>query len=206
MTSPIPAAALDGALATDAFAPQSPMPEAMRMKGAVDKIARRGRVKGFRLLTITQRPAVLDKSVLSQIATLVAMKLTSAQDRKAIEAWIKGSADEGQAKAVLGSLAKLGRGEGWIWSPAAGVLERVTFPPISTLDTSRTPEHGEAIVEARAAATVDIGAIRAALSRNLPIQNGDDSNGSDAAAALRGIAETAAGMERQLAEAEKRGG
>lgn len=188
----------------DTFAPQNPMPEAMRMKGAVDKIARRGRVKGFRLLSITQRPAVLDKSVLSQIATLIAMKLTSQQDRKAIEGWIKGAADEGQAKEVLATLPKMARGEGWLWSPAAGLLERVTFPPIATLDTSRTPDHGEAIVEARAAATVDIGAIREAMLRISTASEVD----TDAAAghvALRGIAKSAAAMDRQLADAEERG-
>ena len=188
----------------DSFAPQNPMPEAMRMKGAVDKIARRGRVKGFRLLSITQRPAVLDKSVLSQIATLIAMKLTSQQDRKAIEGWIKGAADEGQAREVLATLPKLARGEGWVWSPAAGLLERVTFPSIATLDTSRTPDHGEALVEARAAAAVDIEAIREALLRfsTTPEAGADTPAGH---AALREITKTANAMERQLAEAEERG-
>lgn len=188
----------------DAFAPQQPMPEALRMKGAVDKIARRGRVKGFRLLTITQRPAVLDKSVLSQIATLVAMKLTSPQDRKAIEGWIKGNADEDRAKAVLASLAKLGRGEGWIWSPAAGVLERVAFPAIGTLDTSRTPDHGEAIVEARAAAAVDIESIRAAMLRFSTVREAV-ADASAGHVALREITRTAAAMEQQLAGVEERG-
>ncbi|MCX5495759.1 hypothetical protein OSH11_13680 [Kaistia dalseonensis] len=174
----------------DAFAPQNPTPGAERLKGAVDKIARRGRVKGFRLMTITQRPAVLDKSVLSQISTLVSMQLTSPQDRKALEGWIKGNADEGAAKVVQASLPKLARGEGWIWSPAADVLRRVHFPAIRTLDTSRTPEPGERLVEARAAATVDISAIRDAL-------------GSAAAPAAPDVAPTSARIAPEVIELEK---
>lgn len=127
----------------DVMAPQNPMPDQRRLQGAVNKIVRRGRIKGFRPMMITQRPAVLDKSVLSQIDTLVAMRLTSPQDRKAIEAWVKGSADEEQARPVLASLASLPRGEGWLWSPADDILERRQFPSIRSYDSSRTPEVGE---------------------------------------------------------------
>lgn len=182
----------------DAFAPQNPMPGTERLKGAVDKIARRGRVKGFRLITITQRPAVLDKSVLSQISTLIAMRVTSPQDRKAIEAWVKGNADADLAKDVLDSLSKLQRGEGWIWAPAANLLERVTFPAISTLDTSRTPEHGDAPIGGRARAAVDISAIRAALE--LPAAPA--AVAADRAA-LVAIGETAAKLEAERERIEQ---
>ena len=133
-----------------------------RLFGAFDKIVRRGRIKGFRPLMITQRPAVLHKNVLSQIGTLIAMKLTSPQDRKAIEDWVKGNADADQARAVMSSLPTLQRGEGWVWSPADDVLERVTFPSIQTFDSSRTPGVDEAVVEP-ALTAVDVAALRDAL-------------------------------------------
>jgi DNA helicase HerA-like ATPase len=41
----------------DAFAPQQPMGDHARVLGEVDRIARRGRNFGFRLISITQRPA-----------------------------------------------------------------------------------------------------------------------------------------------------
>ncbi len=179
----------------DAFAPQNPVPGAERLKGAVDKIARRGRVKGFRLMTITQRPAVLDKSVLSQIATLIAMGLRSPQDRKAIEGWVKGNADENMAKDVLASLPKLARGEGWVWSPGADILKRKTFPAIKTLDTSKTPEPGEKLVEARAVATVDVAAIRVALGEA----------GSRKSASNEGGKPNPAATEAEIDAAERRG-
>lgn len=134
----------------DVMAPQNPMPDQRRMQGAVNQIVRRGRIKGFRPMMITQRPAVLDKSVLSQIDTLIAMRLTSPQDRKAIEAWVKGSADEDQARPVLDSLAGLPRGEGWFWAPGDDMLERRVFPQIRSHDSSRTPGLGEADVSVSA--------------------------------------------------------
>lgn len=147
----------------DEICPQNPMPEERRLSGAFDKIVRRGRIKGFRPLMITQRPAVLHKNVLSQIGTLVALKLTSPQDRKAIDDWVKGNADADQARAVMSSLSSLKRGEGWVWSPADGVLERVAFPPIRTFDSSRTPDNGEAPL-APALTAVDVAALRKAMS------------------------------------------
>lgn len=133
-----------------------------RLFGAFDKIVRRGRIKGFRPLMISQRPAVIHKNVLSQIGTLIALKLTSPQDRKAIDDWVKGNADADQAKAVMKSLPTLPRGQGWVWSPADDVLKLVKFPVIRTFDSSRTPGDGETVV-APALTAVDVDALRAAL-------------------------------------------
>lgn len=146
----------------DEFAPQNPLPETRRMLHRIDQIVRRGRIKGFRVMLITQRPAVIHKNVLTQANTLIAMRLTAPQDRKAIEAWVEGNADAGQAKAVMGSLARLQRGEGWVWAPEHDVLERVTFPAISSFDSSRAPEDGEEMAQPQAM-TVDYAPLRALL-------------------------------------------
>jgi len=73
----------------------------------MDRIARRGRNFGFRLISITQRPAKLNKDVLTQLSTLVALGLTSPQSRDAIKAWVDGNADREQAKKVHNSLASV---------------------------------------------------------------------------------------------------
>jgi hypothetical protein len=148
----------------DEMMPQQPMPDAMRLLGELDRIVRRGRARGFRVTMITQRPAVLHKNVVTQAATLVAMRLVSEQDRKAIEGWIKGVADTALGKKVLSALPGLDTGEGFVWSPQAGVLEKVRFPEITTLDTSRTPEHGEDALLLTDKAGLDVGAIAARLS------------------------------------------
>jgi len=143
----------------DAFAPQQPMGELTRVLGEVDRIARRGRNFGFRLISITQRPAKLNKDVLTQLSTLVALGVTSPQDWDAIKAWVEGNADREQAKEVYDSLARLKVGEGWIWAPDHDLLKRVKFPPIRTLDTSKTPKAGDGRITAPLLASADIAKI-----------------------------------------------
>jgi uncharacterized protein len=143
----------------DAFAPQQPMGDLTRVLGEVDRIARRGRNFGFRLISITQRPAKLNKDVLTQLSTLVALGVTSPQDRDAVKAWVDGNADREQARVVYDSLAKLPVGEGWIWAPDHEILERVKFPPIKTLDTSKTPKAGDARITAPVLAEADLAKI-----------------------------------------------
>lgn len=143
----------------DAFAPQQPMGDLTRVLGEVDRIARRGRNFGFRLISITQRPAKLNKDVLTQLSTLVALGVTSPQDRDALKAWVEGNADRAQAKAVYDSLASLPVGEGWVWAPDYDLLKRVRFPLIRTLDTSKTPKAGEKLLTAPVLAKADIAKI-----------------------------------------------
>ena len=154
----------------DDVAPQNPLPENRRMLGDVERIVRRGRVRGFRVMMITQRSAVLNKNILTQASVLVALRLPAKQDRDAIQGWISGQADTAEASEVLGSLSRLQRGEGWVWAPEQGVLRRTHFPPIRTFDSMRTPEHGEAI-SATGLAAVELGDLRALLTDEASTSN-----------------------------------
>jgi DNA helicase HerA-like ATPase len=149
----------------DAFAPQQPMGDMTRVLGEVDRIARRGRNFGFRLISITQRPAKLNKDVLTQLSTLIALGVTSPQDRDAIKAWVDGNADRDKARDVYDSLAHLKVGEGWIWAPDHALLKRVKFPPIVTLDTSKTPKAGDVRITAPVLAHTDIAKLKATFAR-----------------------------------------
>lgn len=148
----------------DLFAPQRAMPDQTAMLSRMEQIVRRGRVRGFRTWLITQRPAELHKSVLSQANTLIAMQLTAPQDRDAVGAWIEGQADAAQGKRVLAELPRLKKGEGYVWSPSHDVLERVRFPAIRTFDSSRTPEEGEEPPQLELAA-VDLSGITESLRK-----------------------------------------
>lgn len=158
----------------DEFAPQSGAPGTERMLGAFDRIVRRGRIKGFRVWMISQRPAVLNKNVLTQAGTLVAMRLPASQDRKAVELWIKGQADESQADAMMSSLASLPRGCGWTWAPEQGVLEKGVSPNISTFDSSRAPEIGTRVSAPRKIAAVDLTQIRQAMAEAIEEAQAND--------------------------------
>lgn len=127
----------------DEFAPKSGIEDAQCLS-AMQRIAKRGRGRGVRFWTVTQRPATLHNDVLGMAQTLVAMKMVLPHDRNAIDAWVEGQqADTEAGKSLKSTLPKLAQGEGWLWCPAADVLERVKFPKIHTYDSMRTPEIGD---------------------------------------------------------------
>ncbi|HTV87775.1 MAG TPA: hypothetical protein VME41_02055 [Stellaceae bacterium] len=148
----------------DLWAPQRPIKGWEGLLGHIEEIVRRGRVRGFIPWLITQRPAVVHKDVLSQADILIAMKLTASQDRDAIGAWIEGQADRQEGRRILSELPRLRQGEGYLWAPSHGLLERVRFPAIRTFDSSRTPRRGERLAAPRTLAEVDLTAIIAALA------------------------------------------
>ena len=180
----------------DLWAPQRPLPEQTGLLGRIEEIVRRGRIRGFIPWLITQRPAVVHKDVLSQADILIAMKLTASQDRDAVGAWIEGQADRQEGKRILGDLPRLQRGEGYLWAPGHGTLERVTFPLIRTFDSSRAPRRGERVATPHTLAKVDLTAIVAALA----VEETDHASRGESADRH----ERAAKLERQLAEARTR--
>jgi uncharacterized protein len=150
----------------DMFAPQKlddKEADAAKLLGMVETIVRRGRIKGFIPFLITQRPAVLNKNVLSQADALIAMKMTGEHDRTAIKGWIEGNGDPALAKELLGSLASKQQGEGLVWIPARGILEHAKFPPKTTFDSSRTPKRGES-KRNTVLVPLDLGALQAKLT------------------------------------------
>lgn len=124
------------------FAPQGKVndPQSGAMLHAANNLVSLGRSRGLRIVLITQRPAKLHKDSLTQVETLVAMRLIAPQDRKAVEEWIKDNADQAKGQEVISSLATLKTGQAWVWAPELGVLERVQFPRIHTFDSSKAPD------------------------------------------------------------------
>ena len=121
----------------DDYAPQRPQRDQARLLGAWQRVVRRGRARGLGITMITQRSAALNKDVLTQIETLIAMRTTSPQDRKAIQGWVE---YHGQSRELLASLPELESGEAWVWSPHwLGLLKRVRVRRRSTFDSAATP-------------------------------------------------------------------
>lgn len=129
-------------------------------------VAKRGRVAGFVLTAITQRPADISKAVLSQMQTIVAHQLVDPRDQSAIDAYLKAKGDKTARAEVMASLPSLGKGERWIYSPALTLLERGVSPPLTTFDSSRTPEPGEIAVEPKMLAAIDVAVIAAAIEQS----------------------------------------
>lgn len=148
------------------FAPQGkvPDPDTGKMLHAANTIASGGRSRGIRLTMITQRPQKLHKDTLTCADTLIAMRVLAPHDRLAVEEWIKGCGDMAAGKEVLNSLASLKRGEGWAWYPEGQFLKRLTFPPITTFDSSATPTDGHVIATPKGMADIDLTEIKVAMA------------------------------------------
>jgi hypothetical protein len=132
----------------DAFAPQQPMHGQEKMLGAYRTLMRRGRLFGIGMVAITQRPAALNKNVLTQAEMLIVGQVTGSQDRQAIDLWVKEHATEDQRAEFLKSMAGLQKGEMWFWSPSwLRVFEQVRIRKAETFDSSKTPEPDEQLPE-----------------------------------------------------------
>lgn len=153
----------------DELAPELvPDSDAFKLKRALAWIAKRGRIRGFVLTIITQRPADIAKSVLALAQTMVIHRLIAPQDQAPIDRYLKSHAAAATRKEVLGSLAGLQRGERWIYSPVEVILERGTSPALTTFDSSAAPIAGQEAAEPQALADVDFTALAAAFLEGRP--------------------------------------
>lgn len=174
----------------DDYLPQKPMHDEARLLRAFENIVRRGRSRGLGITLITQRSAVVNKNVLTQVETLFALRTTGPQDIAAIEAWMK---YHGADREMLGSLAGLEDGEAWVWSPHhLKKTQRFRFRRSDTFDSGATPTNHTARSK-RAPATladVDLGVLKEQMAATIERAAADDPK-----ALRKRISE----LERQLA-------
>ncbi len=144
----------------DAFAPQRTDPGGSRLLGAIEDLVRRGRARGIGLSMISQRPAVLNKDILTQAEVLIALRMTGPRDVAAIDEWVRLHAEEDQAVEVKRSLPSLPIGTAWVWSPGwLGLLQRVAVRARTTFDSSATPKAGQRRVTPTRLAPIDLAAL-----------------------------------------------
>lgn len=149
----------------DTVAPQKPLDGTHRLLGAVEDLVRRGRARGIGVTLITQRPAVLNKNVLTQIEVLITLRLIAPQDRAAIDDWVRVHGTPEQREELMASLPSLAVGEAWIWSPGwLNLFQRVRIRRRETFDSSSTPKTGEVVIAPKRLASVDLDALRAAMA------------------------------------------
>jgi hypothetical protein len=141
----------------DDYLPQRPMRDEAQLLRAWENIVRRGRNRGLGITLITQRSASINKNVLTQVQTLIAMRTTGPQDIAAIREWVK---YHQQSEEILSSLSGLKDGEAWIWSPQLlGKTVRVQIRRRETFDSGATPKMGMAAKAPATLADVDLPAL-----------------------------------------------
>jgi hypothetical protein len=162
----------------DAIAPQKPQENEARMLGAAEDIVRRGGQRGLGCTLITQRSAVLNKNVLTQVEMIITLRTIAPQDLKAMDAWIEVHGEQDQRATLMSSLPALPVGDAWFWSPgwptAAGIFERVHVLPIETFDSGASPKAGEKRIEPKNLADVDLGALTKQMSATIEKAKAND--------------------------------
>ncbi len=159
----------------DQFVPQVPEAGQQPLLWAMNRIVRLGRARGLGVTLISQRPAVLAKNVLTQAEVLITLRLTSPQDRKAVESWVSAHDAPDLRQEMLASLSSLPVGTAWVWSPGwLDVLVKAHVRRRETFDSSATPKVGQAgagqgaiglaRAEPAALAPVDLDRLRARLA------------------------------------------
>ena len=163
------------------FVPQKVGAAEARMVGAIEDLVRRGRAAGIGVALIDQRPASVNKDVLTQLEVLVSHRITAPHDRKALDDWVRQKDSSGHREEFLEGLSALPQGTAWFWSPLLDMFERVAVRMRWTYDSSKTPALGETRVPPAAWATVDLDSLRALLeSVERPEDSGTKNRGDSA--------------------------
>jgi hypothetical protein len=143
------------------FAPQTKVAsvESGQLLHATNNLVSLGRGIGLRIMLLSQRPAKLHKDSLTQVETLVAMRMIAPQDRNAIREWVREWADEATGAEMMSSLPSLPTGTAWVWAPELDILRKVEFPTIETFDSGRP----QAATKARELGRIDLAKVSAKL-------------------------------------------
>lgn len=92
---------------------------------SVEALVVMGRNRGIGVTLINQRAATLNKDVLTQLDTLIALRSVGPQDRKSLMEWVEQHSATGDFNKFINSLPSLPTGEAWIWSPEfMGIFKR----------------------------------------------------------------------------------
>lgn len=175
----------------DRILPQRVMADMAACVGAWSDLFRLGGAFGLGGTLISQRAAVINKDALTQVETMIAMRTTSPQDRRAIRDWMEHHAIVAE---IVDSLPTLVSGEAWVsssfWLAEHGLppIQRIRFRRRETFDSGATP----AVGEGRRVATladIDLGALQGRMDEVV-----EQAAQYDPVALRRRIAE----LERQL--------
>ena len=104
-------------------------------KRAISKIAKEGRKYGVSLCIVTQRPAELDPTILSQCNTIFALRLTNERDQDILKAGISDA-----AASLLEFMPTMGTGEAITFGEGVALPTRIKFDmlPAHELPKSNT--------------------------------------------------------------------
>ena len=141
----------------DTFAPQLTENRGQKVcLGTVSRLVKQGGVRGVGVTMITQRPADINKKVLSQVDILTVLRMSHPLDIKAATDWIKSEVSVEFAGEVESALPSLPVGSAFFCSASLGIGERVEVRARETFNSGATPKPGERQQMPKILAPIDI--------------------------------------------------
>jgi hypothetical protein len=131
----------------DIFAPQKrdgASKHQRRCVAAVDNMTRRGRFRGIGDTLISQRPAVVNKDLLSQVGGMFFLQMIAPQDLNAVDSWLHDNIPADAKESCRTNLPVLGMGVAYyLRGGDECTFRRFKVKQRATYDSSYTPRHGE---------------------------------------------------------------
>lgn len=158
----------------DEFVPQNPQRGQVRMLGILKRLWQRGRQKGIGGTIISQRPASVHKSLLTQSEILIALRTVGPQDRKALTAWFDAWGTEEQIDEFVTTIASVPEHHAWFWSPKHKLFVMSKARKATTFDSSRTPDVGEITEEPKVRTKHDINRLGKELAAAVEEEKAND--------------------------------
>ncbi len=145
----------------DAYAPQRTFAiEDGRTLGAMNDIVRRGGIRGIGCTLISQRPAVINKDILTMCGILTCLRISHPKDLAPVKEWVELHDIGSQTEAMIESLPSLPIGTAWMWAPGwpdeAGIFQRFKVRHKETFDSGATPKAGQAVRTPKSLRVVDL--------------------------------------------------
>ena len=141
----------------DTFAPQMVESRAQKLcLGTVSRLVKQGGIRGVGVTMISQRPADINKKVLSQVDVLTVLRMSHPLDIAAATDWIKSEVSPEFAREVGEALPSLPVGTAFVCSASLGIGQRIEVRARQIFNSGATPAPGERKAEPKVLATVDI--------------------------------------------------
>jgi len=157
------------------FVPQEKSGGLAVMIGAANDLVLEGRTRGVGVTVISQRPAKINKDVLTQVGAMLVLQMTGKNDRKAIAEWVDEKGTEDRAAEFMASLPGLKKGQAWLWSPGElDIFTQLKIRQKRTFDSSATPKPGQKLRAPKKMAKIDLEALRENLEEVIEEAHAND--------------------------------
>jgi hypothetical protein len=139
------------------WAPQNPItrPEKHALS-AVTKMVLQGGIRGIGFTMISQRSALLNKNILSQVDLLMVLRMSHPLDIATVTEWVKSEVGADFATEVKAGLPSLPIGTAYFCSAPLGLGQRIVIAPKETFNSGATPKPGERKEKPKVLAPIDI--------------------------------------------------